>query len=155
MLAPMKTTYLQKMGITVWRMRQAEEVLETDDASTPVEMAGFFCQLKNTNGDLIVSIVADIDPLVDTVSQKNLLQKIATALTPNHVVCEGNLFDYKVLFEKAPHVILLGKAVEFFLGQNTEGRQYITAPSLRQLEASPPDKKALWVKIKSLRDLLS
>lgn len=155
MLASMKTTYLQKMGITVWRMRQAEEVQEADVASTPAEMAGFFCQLKNTNGDLIVSMVADIDPAVDTMSQKNLLQKIATALTPNHVICEGNLLDYKVLFEKAPHVILLGKTVDFFLGENTGVRQYITAASLRQLETSPPDKKALWAKIKSLRDRLS
>lgn len=135
----MRNTYLDRMGITVWQLRQHNQA------------DFFYYALNNTQGKIIGIIVADRDShqAVSMVDQENLLQKICDALTV-YVKKDISLSMIENLFfEPIDCVILLGQRAQKLLDMNVKKiRQVIRSYSLSDLIHDTEHKKSLWTQLK-------
>lgn len=131
----MKNTYLKRMGIQTWHLRDA------------VHSSKYFqVMLRDASQKMIGIIIADLDDLIDCDAQKNLLQKIAEALTSQFSIAQAN----GVASELGDcHFVIL-------LGENSKknalrAKRVVESYSLTNLFSDVEHKKALWTEIKSLR----
>lgn len=135
----MRSTYLDRMGITVWQLRQHNQA------------EFFYYALNNKQGKTMGIIVADRDATqsVSPMDQENLLQKICDTLT-THVKRGISLSAIENLFfEPIDCVILLGDRAQKLLDMNTKKvRHVIRSYSLADLIHDTEHKKTLWAQIK-------
>jgi DNA polymerase III psi subunit len=133
----MKKVYLERMGITQWRLRNPGE------KNNPVVLA-----LKNTAREVIGVIIADIDASKNREAQEILLTKMAEAITP--FAEKTDHFPQK----KLSFAIVLGKSSEDFFNQaKIHVEKIIRSHRPIDLIENPLYKKELWENIKSLREL--
>lgn len=137
------SSYLQRMGITEWRLRE-----NTEDNDY------FIVTLNNAAGKTVGLMLADVDNNTAIAEQAELLQKIAKALTPYS--------DYKI-FPAFPadkienneyrFMIILGDTLKkMHASQPT--CQLVESFSLVDLLHNENHKKQLWTEIKPLRELM-
>ena len=133
--------YLQRMGITEWRLRDGDG---TD--------ACFKVTLNNAAGKTVGLIVADMDQETAFMEQEALLQKIAQALTPHFEIEIMSSISWDTI-EKNNYtmIIVLGDT-----NKKTNLKkltcQIVTSFSLVDLLQQSDHKKQLWSEIKRLRD---
>ena len=136
----MKNIYLQRMGITTWRLRDQ-----------PTHAVNYFSyQLNNAAGKPLGVLFADAidDSRISLSEQENLVQNIVAALTP-HFTNAMNENHKHYLF-----AILLGNhAKKMFLERESKVECMISHDALIQFIQNTERKKALWTEIKPLRDL--
>lgn len=135
----MRSTYLNRMGITQWRLRSG-----ADSAVL------FQVQLKNTVGKTVGVIIATIDSAVSMESQEQLLCKIAEAIAVHYDYCRCESPD--LFNEKYQFIIFLGKKMVFDV---KKAEHVICANALSELIHHAEMKKTLWAEIKKLRDLFN
>lgn len=135
----MRNTYLDRMGITVWQLRQHNQT------------EFFYYGLNNSHGKTIGIIVADRDTTqcVSPMDQESLLQKISETLTTNVKRSVSLSVIENLFFEPIDCVILLGDRAQKLLDANTKKvRHVVRAHSLADLIHDAERKKALWAQIK-------
>lgn len=103
----MRSTYLNRMGITQWQLRNA-----------PASDAFFRVKLNNAAGQVVGVMIAEIDSAVSIESQEQLLRKIAEAITVNYDCQHCELTDLDD--EKYQFIILLGTKIVFDEKKNRE-----------------------------------
>ena len=131
--------YLDKMGITVWQLRQ----------NNAHKQYGRI-KLMDMNNNLIGMIIADFDFAASQPDQENLLRKIGDILSAHsqyEMILPISVSEdekktaqfYILLGEHAQKIICTGRVIQSY--------------SLVDLINNPEYKKQLWKQIKSLRDL--
>ncbi len=135
----MRSIYLNRLGITEWRLREA------------IAGEAFFqVQLKNAQGKRVGVIIAETDSVVSLESQAQLLRKIAEAITAHYDFSHCESPDF--FQEKYRFIIFLGKKVGF---DSEKTAQIISSHTLSELTHHASMKKTLWSEIKKLRDLFN
>lgn len=135
----MRTDYLNRMGITQWRLRD-----------TAVADAFFQVQLKDTAGKTVGVMIAEIDLSLSIESQEQLLRKIAEAMSVNYDCHYCESLDFPS--QQYQFIICLGKKIFF---DKEKSRQVICANALSELMQDASMKKTLWAEVKKLRDLFN
>lgn len=134
-LCSMKNTYLNHMGIQTWHLR--------DNAQTN---HFFQVALRDASQKIIGLIIADLDDSIDCDEQKNLLQKIAEALTTYFSITQvDGIIEESINYQFA---ILIGDVAK---KNSVKTDCIIYSPSLIDLMLSLDHKKKLWSDIKPLR----
>lgn len=132
----MRSVYLSRMGIVEWELRHAAVAAQC-----------FEVTLNNAAGKKVGVIVAEIDVTGDEHQQRELLSKIAHAITPHfdlhQIDASSVVIDHSLFF------IVLGKNSQM----KTPSPQTIFSSSLSQLLVDPDLKKNLWSDIKKIREL--
>ena len=137
----MKNTYLQRMGITAWQLRDQA-------AESRIDLPVFFCcHLRNDSNEIVGVILADVDQAGCLDDQQNLLKKIAHALAP--VVDIKSVSDMTELF-LAPYqyAVFLGDRVSHWCENKSVAMQTIQSVSLSILQKDAAAKKSLWMQLK-------
>jgi DNA polymerase III psi subunit len=132
----MRSVYLSRMGIVEWELRHAA-----------VAEPFFEVKLNNAAGKKVGVIIAEIDAAGDDHQQRELLSKIAQAITPHFdlhkIEASSVAIDHSLFF------IVLGKNRQI----QAQSPHTIFSSSLSQLLVDPDLKKNLWSDIKKIREL--
>src|SRR3990167_4720621 len=131
----MRSTYLNRMGITQWKLRKAATL-----------NAFFQVRLSNTAGKTVGMMMAEVDSAASIEWQEQLLCKIAEAITVHYECqrCESlDLSDEKYQF-----IIFFGMKIVF---DEKKTEQIICTNALSELIHHAELKKILWAEIKKLR----
>lgn len=131
----MKNTYLNRMGIQTWHLR---DTVHASDC--------FYVTLCDASQQCMGCIVADLDAAVNIDVQKNLLQKIAEALTAHFSIIQTDSVETEL--RQCHFMILLGDDCKKYACKAT---CVVESYSLVGLLSDVEHKKALWTEIKSLR----